>query len=220
MSIAANIADIKNGIGTTTTLVAVSKYSPLQAVQEAYDAGQQDFGENKAQDLAARWQQLPSDIRWHFIGHLQSNKVKYIAPFVHLIHSVDSIKLLEEIEKQAAKNSRIIPCLVQVHIASEESKFGLDEGEVIDLLQHPSLAQMQHVQIKGLMGMATNTTTVPVVMREFESLHKLYIRLSEMNELPANVNMEVLSMGMSGDYQMAIKAGSNMVRIGSALFAE
>ncbi len=220
MSIAANIADIKNGIGTTTTLVAVSKYSPLQAVQEAYDAGQQDFGENKAQDLAARWQQLPSDIRWHFIGHLQSNKVKYIAPFVHLIHSVDSLKLLEEIEKQAAKNSRIIPCLVQVHIASEESKFGLDEGEVIDLLQHPSLAQMQHVQIKGLMGMATNTTTVPVVMREFESLHKLYIRLSEMNELPANVNMEVLSMGMSGDYQMAIKAGSNMVRIGSALFAE
>jgi pyridoxal phosphate enzyme (YggS family) len=219
MSIAANIDHLRAEIGADTTLVAVSKYSSTEAVREAYAAGQRDFGENKAQDLALRQTQLPADIRWHFIGHLQSNKVKYIAPFVHLVLSVDSLKLLEEIEKQAAKNSRIIPCLLQVHIATEETKYGLDEGELTALLNHPTLAQMPHVIIKGLMGMATNTPDESTVMREFESLRKLYIRIGQMNDLPANVKMEILSMGMSGDYHLALKAGSNMIRIGSALFA-
>ena len=217
MGIAQNIENIKKEIGTEVTLVAVSKYSENAAVREAYDSGQRDFGENKAQDLEAKHKDLPNDIRWHFIGHLQRNKVKYIADYVHLIHSVDSWKLLREINKQAAKTDRLIPCLLQVFIAREESKFGFDEAEVKEILAKPELAELDNVEIIGLMGMATNTHNTETVKREFESLKNLFEELKGSG-LPANVRMELLSMGMSQDYKIAISVGSNMVRIGSAVF--
>lgn len=217
MGIAQNIENIKREIGAEVTLVAVSKYSENAAVREAYDAGQRDFGENKAQDLDAKHKELPNDIQWHFIGHLQRNKVKYIADYVHLIHSVDSWKLLREINKQAAKTDRLIPCLLQVFIAREESKFGLDEAEVKEILAKPELVELDNVEIIGLMGMATNTDNMETVKKEFESLKNLFEELKGSN-LPANVRMERLSMGMSQDYKIAISAGSNMVRIGSAVF--
>lgn len=217
MGIAQNIENIKKEIGTEVTLVAVSKYSENAAVREAYDAGQRDFGENKAQDLEAKHKDLPNDIRWHFIGHLQRNKVKYIADYVHLMHSVDSWKLLREINKQAAKTDRLIPCLLQVFIAREESKFGLDEVEVKELLAKPELAKLDNVEIIGLMGMATNTDNTETVKKEFQSLKNLFEELKS-SDLPANVRMERLSMGMSQDFKIAISAGSNMVRIGSAVF--
>lgn len=217
MGIAENIKKIKNEIGDHVILVAVSKYSENDAVQEAYDCGQRDFGENKAQDLDARRYVLPDDIRWHFIGHLQRNKVKYIADYVHLIHSVDSWKLLREINKQAAKSDRIIPCLLQVFIAREESKFGLDPAEVKEILAKAELPGQTNIEITGLMGMATNTTKTETIKREFESLKDLFEELKS-SDLPANVRMERLSMGMSQDFEIAISAGSNMVRIGSAVF--
>lgn len=217
MSIAENINNIKKEIGEKVLLVAVSKYSENEAVREAYDAGQRDFGENKAQDLDAKRKVLPNDIKWHFIGHLQRNKVKYIADYVHLIHSVDSWKLLREINKQAAKTDRLIPCLLQVFIAREESKFGLDEAEVKEILAKPELAQLDNVEIIGLMGMATNTDRRETVKKEFETLKNLFDELKSI-DLPPNVRMERLSMGMSQDYTIALSAGSNMVRIGSAVF--
>ncbi len=217
MGIAQNIEKIKKEIGAEVILVAVSKYSENDAVREAYDAGQRDFGENKAQDLEAKHKDLPNDIRWHFIGHLQRNKVKYIADYVHLIHSVDSWRLLREINKQAAKTDRLIACLLQVFIAREESKYGLDETEVKELLAKPELAELDNVEIIGLMGMATNTDNSETVKKEFESLKKLFEELKS-SDLPANVRMERLSMGMSQDFEIAISAGANMVRIGSAVF--
>lgn len=216
MSIAANIAEIKRELGQVH-LVAVSKYSSDAAVQEAYAAGHRDFGENKAQDLIARAERLPSDIRWHFIGHLQRNKVKYIAAVVHLIHSVDSLRLLKEINKQAAIAGRTIPCLLQVHIAQEEAKFGLSITEASDLACDPAVASMEHIRIEGLMGMATLTEDVQQIEREFASLSQLYASLSRA-ATPANVRMNVLSMGMSSDYRIAVRQGSNLVRIGSAIF--
>ena len=193
------------------TLVAVSKTKPAEDIMELYDLGHRDFGENYVQELVEKAEKLPKDIRWHFIGHLQSNKTKYIAPFVHLVHGVDSEKLLKEINKQAAKAERKIKCLLQVHIAREETKFGLDEEEVkaIDPSDFPS------VEIIGFMGMASNTENQQIVMQEFTLLHQLYKDYQENH--PQAVT---LSMGMSGDYKMAIDAGSNMVRIGSLLFGK
>ncbi len=192
------------------TLVAVSKLKPASDIANMYALGQRDFGENYVQELVEKQVQLPADIRWHFIGHLQSNKVKYIAPFVHLIQSVDSEKLLKEIEKQAAKNNRIINVLLQVHIAEEETKFGFDEAELMAL----DITQYKNVHIIGLMGMATFTDDKEKVKREFEHLQKIYTNFAAQKNIP----LTTLSMGMSDDYKLAIDCGSNMVRIGSLLF--
>ena len=196
------------------TLVAVSKIKPVSDIKALYDLGQHDFGENYVQELVDKQSQLPGDVRWHFIGHLQSNKVKYIAPFVHLIHGVDSFNLLKEINKQALKNNRVIDCLLQVHVAQEETKFGLDEGELHDvLMQVPAL---KNIQVKGLMGMASFSDDETLVRKEFRQLKKLFEQLGQPEIL--NLKPEILSMGMSGDYKMAIEEGSTMVRIGSLLF--
>lgn len=196
------------------TLVAVSKIKPASDIQALYDLGQRDFGENYVQELVEKQAQLPVDINWHFIGHLQRNKVKYIAPFVHLIHGVDSYNLLKEINKQAIKNHRVINCLLQVHIAQEETKFGLNEEELHALLEKTE--DLQQVHIKGLMGMASFSDDDKIVRKEFRMLKKLFDQLKEYR-LP-QLQAETLSMGMSGDYTMAIEEGSNMVRIGSLLF--
>lgn len=217
MGIAENIEGIKQELGEGVELVAVSKYSPDESVQEAYDAGVRDFGENKAQDVTARKDRFPDDVRWHFIGHLQRNKTKYIAPYIHLIHSVDSLKLLKEINKRAKNEGRVIAVLLQMHIAKEESKFGLDESELTELIHSDELAAMENVRVEGLMGMATNTDKEAVIRSEFESLKSIFDRLAEA-ETPANVEMKTLSMGMSNDYKIAVECGSTQVRIGSALF--
>lgn len=217
MGIAENIEKIKKDLGNEVVLVAVSKYSPDEAVHEAYDAGLRDFGENKAQDVTARRERFPEDVRWHFIGHLQRNKVKYIAPYIHLIHSVDSLKLLKEINKRAKNEERVIPVLLQMHIAKEESKFGLDEKELIDLIHSAELKEMDNVRVEGLMGMATNTQNEEVVKGEFEDLKAIFDRLAKA-DTSENVEMKTLSMGMSNDYKIASPLGSTMVRIGSAVF--
>ena len=194
-------------------LVAVSKTKPNEDIQALYNLGHRDFGENYVQELVDKQAQLPKDIHWHFIGHLQSNKVKYIAPFVHLIHGVDSIKLLQEINKQAAKQNRVINCLLQVHIATEETKFGFDEASLNDFIQNKSWESLPNICIKGLMGMASFTNDMNQVTSEFKMLHGLYVHAKE------NIaTIETLSMGMSADYAIAIKEGSNLVRVGSLLF--
>ncbi|HEX5653958.1 MAG TPA: YggS family pyridoxal phosphate-dependent enzyme [Chitinophagaceae bacterium] len=198
------------------TLVAVSKTKPLEDILELYQLGQRDFGENYVQELADKAAKLPADIRWHFIGHLQTNKVKYIAPFVQLIQGVDSPKLLNEISKQALKCNRIIDCLLQVYIAEEESKFGLDEKELDDLLSR--LNELKGVRICGLMGMASFTTDMDKVRKEFQHLRKIFDRYSRIST--STQNFTILSMGMSSDYKVAVEEGSNLVRIGSLLFGE
>lgn len=198
------------------TLVAVSKTKPIEDIKKMYDLGQRDFGENYVQELSDKASQLPNDIRWHFIGHLQSNKVKYIAPFVHLIHGVDSIKLLIEINKQAAKNSRVVDCLLQVYIAQEETKFGLNEQELDQLLKEFAQSEMSNVRIKGLMGMASFTDDMSKVRNEFRYLKTLFDKQAKLSI--ANCQLTILSMGMSSDYKVAIEEGSTMVRIGSLLF--
>ena len=195
-----------------STLVAVSKIKPAADVQKMYDLGQRDFGENYVQELVEKQAQLPADILWHFIGHLQSNKVKYIAPFVHLIQSVDSEKLLKEIDKQAAKNNRKINVLLQVHIAEEQTKFGFDEQELMNL----DMNLYPHVHLTGLMGMATFTEDKEKVKREFEQLQSFYKKFQDAKK----VELNTLSMGMSDDYKLAIDCGSNMIRIGSLLFGK
>jgi hypothetical protein len=217
MGIVENLKNLKAELGEGVTLVAVSKYSTDEEVKEAYDAGHRDFGENKAQDLKRRQEDFPDDVRWHFIGHLQRNKVKYIAPFIHSIHSADSLRLLKEINKQAKKYERVIPVLMQMHIAKEESKFGLDENELMDILKSEELTEMENIRIEGLMGMATNTENKEVVKGEFESLRKLFDKLATEGAKP-NVEMRTLSMGMSNDYQIALECGTTMVRIGSKVF--
>lgn len=201
------------------TLVAVSKTKPVSDIQALYDLGQRDFGENYVQELAEKQLLLPNDIRWHFIGHLQSNKVKYIAPFVHLIHGVDSYKLLLEIDKQAQKSNRTIHCLLQVHIAQEETKFGFNELELMavmeDIHKYKLLNQLQHIQIAGLMGMASLTADPHQVTKEFAFLKLMFDHFANQ---PGNDQFRVLSMGMSSDYQLAIAEGSTLVRIGSLLF--
>ena len=199
-------------------LIAVSKTKPVEDIQALYDLGQRDFGENYVQELADKQKQLPQDIRWHFIGHLQSNKVKYIAPFVHLIHSVDNEKLLLEINKQATKNDRVIDCLLQIHIAEEETKFGMDESE-LELLMNKIRSEnneMRNVCVKGLMSMASNTDKKEKIRSEFQSLKRLFNQYFLSSAI--NQQTSVLSMGMSSDYQIAVEEGSSMVRIGSLLF--
>lgn len=201
------------------TLVAVTKTRPVELLEEAYSLGLRDFGENRVQEMCDKQPLLPADVRWHQIGHLQTNKVKYIAPFVHLIHSVDSLKLLAEINRQAAKYERVIDVLLQVYIAREESKFGLDDDEVIELLNNHETAAMKNIRICGLMGMATFTDNDLVVRNEFASLKKLFEKLRN-GFFSGHEEFRWLSMGMSGDYHIAIEEGSNMVRIGTALFGE
>ncbi len=197
-------------------LVAVSKTKPAEDIQALYNLGQRDFGENYVQELVDKHAQLPKDIRWHFIGHLQSNKVKYIVPFVHLIHGVDSFKLLKEINKQALKNNRVIDCLLQVHIAQEETKFGFDEQELLDINLN-ELKALANVNVAGLMGMASFTDDIEKVRREFKYLKNLFYKFSYLLST-VNIQLSTLSMGMSSDYTVAIEEGSTMVRIGSLLF--
>jgi pyridoxal phosphate enzyme (YggS family) len=215
MNIGANIEKIKQEIPSGVILVAVSKTKPASAIQEAYESGHRDFGENKVQELVAKAAELPKDINWHLIGHLQTNKVKYIAPFVHLIHSVDSLKLLEEINKHALKHNRIIDCLLQVYIAKEETKFGLDQQELTELLA--SSTSLSGIRIRGLMGMASNTNDVDIVGAEFKQLKTIFDNIA--NEIKST-DFNILSMGMSSDYQLAITNGSNMIRLGSTIFGE
>ncbi len=216
MRIADALQRLKAEIPEGTRLVAVSKTKPISAILEAYEAGQRDFGENYVQELVEKQAAgLPDNLHWHFIGHLQRNKVKYIASFVHLIHGVDSLKLLQEIDKQAQKNERIIDVLLQVHIAREESKFGFDEKELSELTQAETFHNLAHVRVRGLMGMASNTSNLEQVTTEFRGLYVLFNKLRQEN-FPEN--FDILSMGMSGDYKLAIEEGSTMVRIGSLIF--
>ncbi len=199
-------------LSNKATLIAVSKIKPASDILEMYNLGQRDFGENYVQELVDKYHQLPKDIHWHFIGHLQSNKVKYIAPFLHLIHGVDSLKLLLEINKQAVKNNRTIQCLLQVHIAQEETKFGFDKNELLQI-NWTEIADLKGVEIIGLMGMASFSDNVQLVRNEFKNLKSIF------NEIQVfHPSLTILSMGMSGDYTIAIEEGSNMVRIGSLLF--
>ncbi|AQG79542.1 YggS family pyridoxal phosphate-dependent enzyme [Spirosoma montaniterrae] len=210
------ILQIETELQNRARLIAVTKTKPVALLREAYDAGCRRFGENKVQEMADKQPQLPADVDWHLIGHLQTNKVKYIAPFVSLIHSVDSLKLLQEINKQAAKHNRIINCLLQIYIADEDTKFGLSPDEAEALLNAPELDQLPNVCIIGLMGLATNTDDMEQVRREFRGLKQLYDKLAQTQR--PNVQFSELSMGMSGDYQIAVEEGSTLVRVGSAIF--
>lgn len=216
MSIAQNLLKIKSTLPSNLTLVAVSKTKPIADLMEAYDAGQRIFGENKIQEMAEKWEAMPKDIEWHMIGHVQTNKVKFMAPFVSLIHGVDSLKLLEEINKQAQKNNRIIDCLLQIYIAEEESKFGLDEEELSEILSSETFQEMKNIRIVGLMGMATFTDNQNQIKKEFTNLKSIFDNLQLRKDAINRVS--TLSMGMSGDYQLAIECGSTMVRIGSSIF--
>lgn len=216
MSIAENIQNIKVALPPEVTLVAVSKTKPVSDLLEAYHAGQRIFGENKIQEMTEKWEQLPKDIEWHMIGHVQSNKVKYMASYVALIHGVDSLKLLQEINKQAAKNNRVIDCLLQIHIAEEETKFGLDASELEAILNAASFHSLQNIKVIGLMGMATFTENTVQIEKEFRFLKSLFDQYQSFKR--SNVSLETLSMGMSGDYDLAIACGSTMVRIGSSIF--
>jgi len=218
MSISQNLAFIKSTIPSQVTLIAVTKTHPIEKLMEVYTAGHKVFGENKVQELCDKYEALPKDIEWHLIGHLQSNKVKYIAPFVSLIHSVDSIKLLQEINKQASKNNRIINCLLQIYIANEDTKFGLSFSEAKQLIDSNEFKQLNNIKIVGLMGMATNTEDTNQIRMEFKSLKTFFYSLK--NHSTANFELSILSMGMSSDYKMAIEEGSTMVRVGSSIFGE
>jgi PLP dependent protein len=218
MSIQNNLRSIQATLPKNVTLVAVSKTKPVSDLMEAYEAGQRIFGENKIQEMSEKWEVMPKDIQWHMIGHVQTNKVKYMAPFVSLIHGVDSLKLVQEINKQAQKNNRIIDCLLQVYIAEEESKFGLDEKELNEIFEFVQDAknEMNHIRIVGLMGMATFTNNQNQIKKEFSRLKTIFDTYSNQNT--KNCQLNTLSMGMSGDYALAIECGSTMVRIGSSIF--
>jgi pyridoxal phosphate enzyme (YggS family) len=217
MSISANITDLRKQLNTNVTLVAISKTQPIEKIQEAYNAGQRIFGENQVQELVDKYEALPKDIEWHLVGHLQTNKVKYIAPFVSLIHSVDSLKLLQEINKQAIKNSRIINCLLQVYIADEDTKFGLDYDELIELLRSEEFQELKNICIVGLMGIATNTKNQIHINEEFYELATLFKGIKSSFFRNQDTFKEI-SMGMSSDYKIAIKQGSTMIRVGSIIF--
>ena len=218
MSIQASIQTFNQLLAPTSCkLIAVTKTKPVEMLMQAYEAGCKRFGENEVQEMVSKQEVLPKDIEWHLIGHLQTNKVKYIAPFVSLVHSIDSFKLLQEVNKQAQKNNRIISCLLQIYIASEETKFGLSYEEAEALIQEPQLAAMQHIQIAGIMGMATFTDNKEQIREEFRSLKTFFDRIKAKNS-PANVAFTELSMGMSGDYQIAIEEGSTLIRVGSSIF--
>ena len=217
MGVAENLKAVKDIIPSHVTLVAVSKTKPDELIMEAYQAGHRDFGENKVQDLVGKQERLPADIRWHMIGHLQSNKVKYLAPFVHLLHGVDSLKLLGVINREAEKNDRVIDCLLQVRIALEETKFGLTEEDLRQVIQSDEFAAMDHVRIRGLMGMATYTENSNQIREEFRLLKRIFDRLKTA-QFKNQESFDQLSCGMSGDYALAIEEGSNQVRIGSLIF--
>jgi PLP dependent protein len=219
MNIKNNIETIRQTLPEGCRLVVVSKTQPLEKISEAYEAGHRIFGENKVQELAFKHEALPKDIEWHLIGHLQTNKVKYIAPFVHLIHAVDSLKLLQEINKQAQKANRVIQCLLQLHIAEEETKFGLSEPEALLLLQSEVLPGLANIRIIGLMGMATFTENHDQIRKEFKAL-KAFFETVKLMPLPSTVSMQELSMGMSSDYGIALEEGSTLVRIGTSIFGE
>ena len=213
MSISKNIKKYQGSLPKNITLVAVSKTKPVSSLLQAYDAGQRVFGENKIQEMASKWEEMPKDIQWHMIGHVQTNKVKYMAPFVDLIHTVDSLKLLREINKQAAKHDRVINCLLQIKIAEEEHKFGLDHQDALQLLGKDIQATLPHVSIVGLMGMASFTENKTQIETEFKKLSTLH-----QNFVKQHPQLTVLSMGMSSDYTLALDHGSTMVRIGSSIF--
>lgn len=220
MSIAENIRNLKNELDKISVkLVAVSKTKPVEDIQEAYNEGQRVFGENMVQELVEKYEQLPKDIEWHLIGHLQTNKVKYIAPFISLIESVDSLKLLQEINKQALKNKRIIDCLLQVYIADEDTKFGLGFDEVIELLRSDELKELTNIRIRGLMGIATNTDNEKQIKEEFYELDTFFDGIKQ-SYFRKDDYFDELSMGMSSDYKIAIEQGSTMVRLGSTVFGQ
>jgi PLP dependent protein len=211
-----NLINIKNSIPQDVLLVAVSKTKPIEAIQEAYETGHRNFGENKVQELVDKFDHLPKDIKWHMIGHLQRNKVKFIAPFIHLIHGVDSFKLLKEINKQALKNNRIINCLLQFHIAEENTKFGLHLDEAISFIPNQEFLELKNISISGVMGMASYTKDISKIEKEFSSLIAIFDKLKA--QFNNKDSFKWISMGMSGDYKIAINQGSNMVRIGSTIF--
>jgi PLP dependent protein len=213
MSITQNLTEIKSQLPPHVTLVAVSKTKPVSDLMEAYNAGQRIFGENKIQEMTDKWEQMPKDIEWQMIGHVQTNKVKFMAEYVSLIHGVDSLKLLQEINKQAKKHNRVIDCLLQIHIAEEETKFGLDEEELNHILTSDDFKSLENIKIVGLMGMATFTENQNQIEKEFSHLKTIFDKLKTQNS-----ELLTLSMGMSGDYQLAISCGSTMVRIGSSIF--
>mgnify|MGYP000763293690 CR=1 FL=1 len=219
MDIQTNLKEVLNDLPQDVRLVAVSKFHPAEAIQAAYDAGQRIFGESKVQEMDEKHGKLPEDIEWHFIGHLQTNKVKYIAPYVALIHAVDSYKLLVEVNKQASKANRIIPCLLEIHIAQEESKYGFTFESCRTFLQEEAWKGLTNVRIEGVMGMATNTDDKNEIRKEFESLHRFFNELKE-NYFKEKPYFKEISMGMSHDYKIAVAAGSTMVRVGSKIFGE
>ncbi len=219
MEIAKNIAEIKRTLPEGVKLVAVSKTKPNEDILEAYRSGHKIFGENKVQDLSKKFEALPKDIEWHFIGHLQTNKVKYIAPFVHLIHGIDSLKILKTVDKEAKKNNRVISCLLQFHIAEEETKFGLSLDEVREMLESAEFKTMKNVTVAGVMGMATYTENEEQIAREFRMLNSIFKTIK--NEyFSGSGNFCEISMGMSDDYPIAVKEGSTMIRVGSKIFGE
>ncbi|WP_230401651.1 YggS family pyridoxal phosphate-dependent enzyme [Hanstruepera ponticola] len=213
-----NLNKIKLSLPKGVTLVAVSKTKPVSTIMEAYDAGQRVFGENKIQEMVEKHEQLPKDIEWHMIGHVQSNKIKYMAPFVSLIHGVEKFKVLKEVNKQASKHNRSINCLLQIKIAEEDSKFGMSVNEAKAILKSDELKKLKHVNVTGVMGMATFTDDKKQIENEFKTLKSSFDELKELES--TNHDLRVLSMGMSGDYELAISCGSNMVRIGSSIFGE
>ena len=220
MSIATNISALKGELDSINVkLIAVSKTKSVEEIMEAYQAGQRDFGENQVQELLEKQNLLPKDINWHLVGHLQTNKVKSIAPFISLIHSVDSLKLLQEIDKQAAKNNRVIDCLLQIYIADEATKFGLDFDEAVDLLRSEEFSQLKNIRITGLMGIATNTENPKLITEEFYELKTLFKGIQQ-SFFRKNDSFKDISMGMSSDYKIAIEQGSTMVRLGSNIFGK
>ena len=219
MDIQANLKEVLTSLPTQVKLVAVSKFHPNESIEQAYRAGQRIFGESKVQELTGKYETLPQDIEWHFIGHLQTNKVKYIAPYIAMIHAVDSYKLLAEIDKQAAKNDRVIPCLLEIHIAQEESKYGFTFQECREMLEAGEWKNLTHICIAGLMGMATFTEDETEIKREFDSLKQFFNEIKQ-NYFADRDTFREISMGMSHDYPLAIEAGSTLVRVGSKIFGE
>lgn len=219
MDIQANLKEVLTSLPTQVKLVAVSKFHPNESIEQAYRAGQRIFGESKVQELTSKYETLPKDIEWHFIGHLQTNKVKYIAPYIAMIHAVDSYKLLAEIDKQAAKNGRVIPCLLEIHIAQEESKYGFTFQECREMLEAGEWKNLTHICIAGLMGMATFTEDETEIKREFDSLKRFFNEIKQ-NYFADRDTFREISMGMSHDYPLAIEAGSTLVRVGSKIFGE
>lgn len=219
MDIQANLKEVLTSLPAQVKLVAVSKFHPNESIEQAYRAGQRIFGESKVQELTGKYETLPKDIEWHFIGHLQTNKVKYIAPYIAMIHAVDSYKLLAEIDKQAAKNGRVIPCLLEIHIAQEESKYGFTFQECREMLKTGEWKNLTHICIAGLMGMATFTEDETEIKREFDSLKQFFNEIKQ-NYFADRDTFREISMGMSHDYPLAIEAGSTLVRVGSKIFGE